>query len=169
MRIIESFNDIQLSDQRSVIAIGNFDGLHRGHKALIKTAQKIAAEHNTSMAVLTFEPHPRQLFQPDQPPARLTPMPIKEKLLQDQAVDTLISIPFTWDFASQSAQDFVQKILIEQLNAAHIVIGDDFCFGQLRQGNAQTIKDHNLAVTTCLLYTSPSPRDGATSRMPSSA
>jgi len=147
MRIIESFHDVQPSDQQSVIAIGNFDGVHRGHKALMNEAQQIAAEYNTSMSVLTFEPHPRQLFQPDQPPARLTPVNVKAKLLKDQGVDRLISLPFTWDFASQSAQDFVQKILIGQLNAAHIVIGDDFCFGQLRQGNAQTIKDHGLPVT----------------------
>ncbi len=130
----------------SVVAIGNFDGIHRGHQGLLNAAKKIARETGKKVGVLTFEPHPRALFQPNQPPARLTPAEVKTAELDKHGIDYLFSLPFDWEFASQCAEDFVQNVLIQSLGASHIIIGDNFCFGQLRKGNAQTIKDAGLPV-----------------------
>ncbi len=147
---MEIYNDIEnIADHAkdAVIAIGNFDGIHRGHQALIKQAEKIAKDQGKKFGVLTFEPHPRRLFQPDQPPGRITSAPLKAKRLEATGIDFLFSLDFNWDFASQSADDFVQKILKEGLNAAHIIVGQDFCFGQLRKGSADTIRDAGIDVT----------------------
>lgn len=145
------FNDIQTISkdvQGAVLAIGNFDGVHRGHQALLSCAQDIAKKENKKLAVLTFEPHPRELFQPDLPPARLTSAPLKATRLEKHNVDFLVSLPFNWDFASQTADDFINKILKNTINASHVVIGYDFQFGQLRGGNADTIKQAGIPTTT---------------------
>lgn len=147
------YDDIHKIDEQAkgcVIAIGNFDGVHKGHQALIARAKELAKSLNKPLGVLTFEPHPRELFQPDQPPARITPHIIKAQRLEICGVDYLFSLNFNWDFASQSAQQFMQNILKDGLNAAHVVVGYDFQFGQLRKGNAQTIKDAGIAIDTVI-------------------
>jgi riboflavin kinase/FMN adenylyltransferase len=147
MEIYNDISNIPDRAQGAVIAIGNFDGVHKGHQALIQQAEKIAKEHNKKFGVLTFEPHPRRLFQPDLPPARLTSADLKAQRLEKEGVDFLYSLEFNWDFASQSAEDFVRKILIDGLSASHVIVGYDFCFGQLRKGSAQTIRDAGIEVT----------------------
>lgn len=146
MKTVNSLDNIPNENKGCVIAIGNFDGIHRGHQALLTKAKEVAEEKGLSFGVLTFEPHPRRLFQPDQPPARLTPSTVKELQLQEQGVDVLFSIPFDWPFASQSAEEFVQNVLIDSLGAAHVVIGYDFRFGQLRKGSSDTIEAAGLSV-----------------------
>lgn len=146
MEIYNSLNNIKTEAKDCIIAIGNFDGIHRGHQALLARAQKIAMAQNKKFGVLTFEPHPRRLFQPDQPPARITSAPLKAQRLEIQGVDYLFSLDFNWDFASQSAEKFIQNILIDGLQANHVVVGYDFCFGQLRKGSADTIKNAGLEV-----------------------
>jgi len=141
MQVYSDINRINSDHQGAVIAIGNFDGVHRGHQALINKAKEVAQANNVPVGVLTFEPHPRQLFQPDQHPARLTPTSLKTQQLNQHGIDFVVSLPFDWDFASQSADDFIKNILKIGLNASHIVVGYDFHFGQLRKGNAKTIKD----------------------------
>ncbi len=147
---MKTFNDIQsIPDEAkgAIIAIGNFDGVHRGHAALIQKASDIAKAENKKLGILTFEPHPRRLFQPDLPPARLTPALLKTQKLKEQNIDFLFSLPFDWDFASQTAENFIQNILKNNLEADHIVVGYDFHFGQLRAGNADMIKTANIPVT----------------------
>ncbi len=146
MKIFNSLNNISNDCKNAVIAIGNFDGVHRGHQTLIKKAKKIATEKNLKVGVLTFEPHPRALFQPSQPPARLTPSDLKAYRLNEEEIDILVSLPFDWDFASQTAEDFIQNILIDGLDAAHIIVGHDFHFGQMRKGTANTIKSAGLNI-----------------------
>jgi riboflavin kinase/FMN adenylyltransferase len=148
MKTITNLDDLANEDQGAVIAIGNFDGVHRGHRALIDKACAIAKKEGRSCGVLTFEPHPRQLFQPGQPPARLTPIELKALRLEESGIDLLISLPFDWDFASQSAEHFVSHIIQDKLGASHVVIGHDFRFGQLRKGDAETIKKSGLSVDT---------------------
>lgn len=148
MSVFDSLSTMPEKAKGHVIAVGNFDGVHLGHQALLREARAIAKKNNKELGVLTFEPHPRKLFRPDEPPFRITPPAIKQRLLKDSGVDFIVSLDFNWDFASQSAEDFVQNILIKSLNANHVVIGDDFKFGQLRKGNAQTIKDAGVSVTT---------------------
>lgn len=147
MKIFNDITNIPNSAKNCVIAIGNFDGVHLGHQALIKKADEIAKEKNASLGVLTFEPHPRMLFQPDQAPRRITPPEIKAKRLKTYGVYNLFSLNFDWAFASQSAEEFIQNILKDGLNASHIIVGDNFYFGQLRKGSANTIKNAGIDVT----------------------
>ncbi len=147
MQYFESYTDLPDATQECVIVIGNFDGVHLGHQALLDQARDVAKQQNKKLGVLTFEPHPRQLFRPDDRPYRITPSDLKAERLESNGVDYVFSLPFDWDFASQTAEDFVQNILIDGLKASHIVIGYDFRFGQLRKGSADTIKDAGLSVT----------------------
>ena len=147
MEIFKTLNDITENAKGAVIAIGNFDGVHRGHQALLKAAQETAKAAGRKFGVLTFEPHPRKLFQPDLPPARLTPPTLKAERLKNNGVDILFSMEFNWDFASQTAEDFIQNILINGIATNHVIVGHDFCFGQLRKGSAETIRDANIDIT----------------------
>lgn len=129
-----------------VLAIGNFDGVHRGHQQLLAAARKMAAQEGAPFAVLTFEPHPRALFRPDDPPFRITPAAVKAWRLERCGAERLYILPFDWDFASQSAEQFIGNI-IPKLNPRHIVVGFDFAFGQLRKGNAKTLRQAGYNVT----------------------
>ncbi len=147
MQYFETYKNLPKAAQEAVIVIGNFDGVHRGHHALIDRAHKFAKKTAKPLGVLTFEPHPRQLFRPSQPPQRITPAALKAERLELLGIDLLFSLPFNWDFASQSAEKFVSDILIGGLKASHIFVGADFKFGQLRTGSPQTIIDAGLSVT----------------------
>lgn len=147
MKIFDTYKNIPENAHRAVIAIGNFDGVHQGHQIILARAKQIAQEQDKPLAVLTFEPHPRKLFRPDDPPFRITPEGLKAERLEKSGVDILFSLPFNWEFASLSAEKFVRDVLIEGLNASHVIVGYDFCFGQLRKGSPQTIKDAGLPVT----------------------
>lgn len=146
MKIISDISKITNSDKGAVIAIGNFDGVHRGHQTLINRAKEIAKNKGAPAGVLTFEPHPRRLFQPDQAPGRLTQANLKADRLNEANIDILFSLGFDWDFASQTADEFIQNILIDGLNASHVIVGENFRFGQLRQGDAEMIKKAGIDV-----------------------
>lgn len=141
MQVFNGMNAIPSARKGQVIAIGNFDGVHLGHHALLEEAKKRAQLRGLALGVLTFEPHPRKLFRPDEAPFRITPALLKHARLAEAGVDFVVSLEFNWDFASQSAESFVQDILKDGLDPAHVVIGKDFRFGQLRKGSAQTIRD----------------------------
>ncbi len=144
MRIFENLAALPADIKGSILAIGNFDGVHRGHRALLAAAQRMAVAKGLAFGVLTFEPHPRTLFRPDDPPFRLTPPQKKFALLESCGVDFILSLPFDWDFASQSADDFVENILIKKLDPAHVLTGAEFRFGQLRKGSIDTIRAAGL-------------------------
>lgn len=147
MEIIRTCEDIQQHATGSVIAVGNFDGVHRGHRALIATARDIAEKQGCKLGALTFEPHPRRLFRPDDPPFRITPFPIKARQLESCGLDILYCLTFDWDFASQSPQTFMDTVLTHAIKPAHIVVGYDFCFGQLRKGTPETLTEAGFSVT----------------------
>lgn len=117
-----------------VVAIGNFDGVHRGHQTVLERALAEAAERGVPALVLTFEPHPRTVFRPDLPLFVLTPGPMKARLLGELGFSAIVEQPFTRDFAALSAEAFVTGILEERLGATHAVTGFDFHFGRNRQG-----------------------------------
>lgn len=148
MSFFETYKNLPEDAKNCVIAIGNFDGVHLGHQALLKNAKAIADEKGRPLGVLTFEPHPRQLFRPDEPPYRITPPSLKREHLFANNVDYIFSLPFDWDFASQSAEEFIQSILMDGLKAAHVLVGVDFRFGQMRKGCPDAIKKAGLEVTT---------------------
>ncbi len=147
MQYFETVQNLPADVQGFVVVVGNFDGVHRGHQALLARGRQIADDMGKKLAVLTFEPHPRALFRADEPPSRITPAAMKAWRLKKNGVDCVFSLPFDWDFASQSAGDFVQNILITGLRAEHIVVGFDFRFGQMRKGTAETIINAGIPVT----------------------
>lgn len=147
MKAYSTITSLPETAQDHVIVIGNFDGVHRGHQGLLAEARKVAQAHDKKLGVLTFEPHPRHLFRPDDPPFRLTTPETKFERLMTCGIDTLVTLNFDWDFASQTPDQFIDRVLRRGLRAAHIVVGNDFCFGQLRKGNAQTLTDAGLNVT----------------------
>lgn len=117
-----------------VVAIGNFDGIHRGHLSVLERAMDEARRLGVPALVLTFDPHPRKVFQPDVPLFVLTPPHVKARLIQALGFDAVVEIPFTRAFASLSAEDFVTGILEQRLGIGHAVTGFDFHFGKNRQG-----------------------------------
>ena len=147
MQIIESYKNISEAHRGAVVVIGNFDGVHRGHQQLLSQARTLADEKGAPLAVLTFEPHPHRLFRPDEPPSRITPTTLKAERLESAEINIMFSVPFDWDFASQSAEDFIQNVLKDGVGAAHVVVGYDFCFGQLRKGTPAMIEESGLPTT----------------------
>lgn len=130
----------------AVIAIGNFDACHRGHQSLFEIARKRALHTGAKFAVLTFEPHPRSLFRPSDPPFRITPNGVKHERIQTSGADALFELPFNSDLINMSADEFVQTYLKEKLSVSSIVCGADFHFGHNRTGSISTLIDHNLHV-----------------------
>jgi riboflavin kinase / FMN adenylyltransferase len=123
-----------------VLALGNFDGVHRGHAELARVAGEMAAQHGSSAAALTFEPHPRTVFRPEQPVFRLTPEPIKIVLLAERGLSPSFIIPFDRAVAGIPAEAFVDDLLLGQLGAAGLVCGYDFHFGKGRTGSPEMLQ-----------------------------
>ena len=119
-----------------VVAIGNFDGVHRGHQAVLAEALEIANARGTHLHLLTFEPHPRTTFKPDEPVYRITPADMKARLLGHCGVTAIFEQEFTRDYAAMSAEDFINDVLVRDLGAVHVVTGGDFRFGKGRSGDA---------------------------------
>ena len=147
MKVIRKLEEIKIADKGAVVVIGNFDGVHRAHCELLARGRKLADDLGTQLAVLTFEPHPRKIFRPDEPPFRITPESLKQERLSKNDVDIAFSLTFDWDFASQSAEDFIQNIIKDGLAPAHIIVGYDFCFGQLRKGKPEDFKSAGFETT----------------------
>jgi riboflavin kinase/FMN adenylyltransferase len=136
MRLFRHFDPLPPDARGAVLALGNFDGVHRGHQAVIAATRRIAGDLGRLAGIVTFEPHPRRLFRPDDPPFRLTPLRAKAHALEALGVDLMVTLHFDAEFARRSAEDFVTGVLNRGLAAGHIVSGYDFVFGHDRLGNA---------------------------------
>jgi riboflavin kinase/FMN adenylyltransferase len=126
------------------LTIGNFDGVHRGHQALLAQVREAATRLNLDAAVMTFEPHPREFFAqlagtPGKAPQRIANLRDKLQSLSNAGVDRVIVEHFNANFAALSPQDFIEKILIQGLHVRWLLVGEDFCFGSRRAGNIQTL------------------------------
>ena len=130
------------SSRDVVLVIGNFDGVHLGHQHLLATARHLAAPSGAMVAVLTFEPHPRLTFRPDDAPFRLTPARQKFRLLGEQGVGQIIAQPFDRAFANLTADDFMALVFTPARRIRHVVVGADFCFGRQRQGTTTLLRDY---------------------------
>ncbi len=123
-----------------VVAIGNFDGVHRGHQAVLERALELARAEGRPAVALTFEPHPRSFFRPDQPVDRLTDPVEKAEILRLMGFDAVVEQPFTAAFSARSAEDFVEHILVDKLRASRVVTGYDFHFGAGRRGTPDFLR-----------------------------
>lgn len=135
MQLIRGIHNIQHSDHGCVLTIGNFDGVHKGHQRVISALVAKAKALNCHSAVLVFEPQPQELFAQDKAPARLCRLRDKYALLAELGVQRLICVNFNMKFASQSAEQFIEHLLVEKLGIKHLIVGDDFHFGKNRQGD----------------------------------
>ena len=119
--------------------MGNFDGVHLGHQSVIALARAIAATSDSKLGVITFEPHPRQLFAPDAPAFRLMNEETRAHRINKLGIDTLFELPFNIELSKLSAEEFARDVLAKGLNIQHVVIGADFRFGKGRQGDAELL------------------------------
>ena len=121
------------------LTIGNFDGVHLGHQAMLARLVEAAQRRRLPAAVMTFEPHPREFFAPESAPARLTSLREKLELLSNQGVERVYICRFNHAFARTSAEDFVTRLLHERLQTRWLLVGDDFRFGAKRAGNYELL------------------------------
>ncbi len=135
MRLFRHYTDLPPWTRGAVVALGNFDGVHRGHRAVIGEAQRIAREFDVPLAVLTLEPHPLRVLAPETPPFRLSSLRSKAHRLDALGVDILFALHFDRELAGMLAQDFVTEVLMDGLGACHLVVGYDFVFGHRRAGD----------------------------------
>ena len=139
MRIFRNYNTLPKAFHQATIAIGNFDGVHLGHKSLIKKAHEISIHRKMPCAVLTFEPHPKSFFNVSQKPFRLTPFRVKLLEIEQLGLDAVIVIRFDKSLAQQRAEDFIYDVLVKGLRVGHVVVGYDFRFGYNREGNCDLL------------------------------
>ncbi len=136
MRIVHDWQFIADEDRGASAAIGNFDGVHRGHQAVIDIARDAAARIGAPLGLMTFEPHPRQYFAPESPPFRLMNAEARAHRLDWLGVDILYELSFNDTLSALAPEDFARKVIAEGLGLAHVVVGEDFHFGKGRAGNA---------------------------------
>jgi len=129
----------------SIIALGNFDGFHLGHQAVVGRAVQRGAHERRPVIVATFDPHPVRHFKPDTPPFRLTTLDQREELFAHAGADAMLVFNFGAELASTTAEDFVSVLLASHLGAAGVVTGEDFTFGKGRGGNVQVLRDRGAA------------------------
>ena len=140
MRIIRGNAEVPAELRGAVVAVGNFDGVHRGHQAVIGEARRIAAAEGAAAAVVTFDPHPRRYFKPAEPPFELTPLAARTRQIEALGVDALIVLPFDAAMEARSAHDFVAGPLVGGVQIRHMVVGFDFVFGNKRRGNVEVLE-----------------------------
>lgn len=135
MDVYRSITEAHGHLDRCAVAIGNFDGVHLGHRRLLDTARALARAGGRKSALLTFEPHPAKVLAPEFAPPRIATLERKLALLEEAGIDAVVLQPFDRSYAGTSAEEFVRRDLVAGLHAADIVVGQDFSFGKSRSGN----------------------------------
>jgi len=141
MNIIYDLKELKTPLNNPVLTIGNFDGVHKGHLVLFEKVKDRAKAIGGQSAVMTFEPHPIKVMRPGNGPLLITPTRQKLDLISHAGIDLILCIPFTPQFASISAEDFVQDILVDMLGIKEIVVGYDYTFGYRRLGNIRLLQE----------------------------
>lgn len=181
MRILRHYVEFPALLRGGVVALGNFDGVHLGHQKVIGTAKSLAGAKQVACGVMSFEPHPRELFKPSAVPFRLTPFRIKARLIEALGLDFLVMQRFDREFASHTAEEFIFQVLVAGLGVSHVVVGYDYVFGRGRTGNVALLEemaDRCGFGVTCIdpveaedgiLYSSTRIREALTSGLPREA
>ncbi|PJE28619.1 riboflavin kinase / FMN adenylyltransferase [Pseudooceanicola antarcticus] len=142
MKIVRDYQFVSEAERGAVVAIGNFDGIHLGHQAVLDIARAEAQRLSAPLGVMTFEPHPRQFFAPDAPPFRLTNAAARAHRLEKLGVDVLYELSFTSALAALSPEEFAKGVLSDGLGARHVVVGADFHFGAKRAGKVEDLQKY---------------------------
>jgi riboflavin kinase/FMN adenylyltransferase len=140
MDVVRSWQDVPGRLKGAALDIGNFDGVHRGHQAVLLGAKWIADAQGRRSGAVIFDPHPRAFFAPDQPFFYLTPLPLKLELFAELGLDQTFVISFNRELSALSADDFATKVVKQGLGASHVVVGYDFSYGKGRTGTTEGLK-----------------------------
>jgi len=144
LTVLHDWRHLPETARGASVALGNFDGVHRGHAAVIRAAH--AARPDAKLAVLTFEPHPREVFRPDDPPFRLTLSAERNAALAALGAELVFELPFDAEFSQMSAEEFVAGVLHAGLGATHLSCGPDFAFGHRKGGDAEFLAARSEAM-----------------------
>jgi len=142
MKEYSGVGDIKEPLKNTVVTIGNFDGLHRGHQELFRLIKKKAADLNAATMAITFNPHPLKCIDPENHPPIITLHEQKKELIEKKGIDYLLTIPFSKEFANLTAIEFIEDILIKKLDVKAVAVGKDYMFGKKRQGNVALLKKY---------------------------
>ncbi len=145
MQILRHFEDTPEKFTGACVVIGNFDGVHRGHQAVIGHAADIVRSGNLPLIAMTFEPHPRRYFRPDDEPFRLTPFRTKVAQISALGVEAMLVVNFNESFSQLTGDEFIDRVLIDGLRAHHVVVGYDFTFGRNRDGDTDLLAARSAA------------------------
>ncbi len=141
MHVIYDLNELRKPLKNPVLTIGNFDGVHKGHLALFDKVKERAKAIDGQSVVMTFDPHPVKVMKPGNGPPLITPIEQKLELISNAGIDVILCLSFTLEFASISAEDYVQNILVDKVGVKEIVVGYDYTFGRKRQGNVTLLRE----------------------------
>ncbi len=141
MLVVTDLSVSPWQNERAVITIGAYDGVHRGHRAVIAQVQARAAELGARSVVITFDRHPASVIRPDAAPRLLTNPAQKLELLADTGVDATVVVPFSPEQARETPVDFVERVIVNALRAQAVIVGSDFHFGHMRQGNITLLRE----------------------------
>ena len=139
LRLIKGWKDLPQGDRAASVAMGSFDGVHRGHQRVIALAAKAAGELGCQLGVITFDPHPRVYFRPDEPAFQLMKPDQQARALEALGVDVLYVLPLDHELAGMSDREFAQVVLHQGLGARHVAVGFDNSFGKDRTGSPETM------------------------------
>jgi riboflavin kinase / FMN adenylyltransferase len=141
VQIWRSLDEVPADLARTAVVIGNFDGVHRGHQAVIARARQVADAGGLTVVAVTFDPHPMAVLRPEHAPSTLTSIEARAELLREAGVDAVLALPFDRDMASWSPEQFVDIVLVDRLHAAAVVVGANFRFGNRASGDVATLRD----------------------------
>ena len=141
MHIWRSTDDVPADLGRTVVVIGNFDGVHLGHRHVLSRARAVADERGLVLVAVTFVPHPMAVLRPEHAPIALTSLETRADLLAEVGADAVLALPFDRDVAAWSPQEFVERVLVEALHAAAVVVGANFRFGHRASGDVATLRE----------------------------
>ncbi len=143
MKLVRGLHNLAPEDQGVVLTIGNFDGVHLGHRHLLEKLKQTANQHQAKSMVMLFEPQPKEYFDSASAPVRLTRLRDKLELMAESNVDYLLVVHFGSRFCSLSADEFLVNVLIKKLKVQHLLVGDDFRFGSDRKGDFSYLRQHS--------------------------
>ena len=139
MKTLQTYSNLSANDKGAVIALGNFDGLHRGHQAVISRAQSIADEIGAPLGIGVFRPHPYRFFKLDADPFRLMSPRIRAQVMAELGIEFLYEIPFDDTLRDMDDAEFVEQVLHQGLGIQHVIVGEDYGFGKNRCGNVESL------------------------------
>src|SRR5215831_11655273 len=141
MKIYRSLADAPQDFGPSALTIGNFDGVHFGHRRILRRLKQIADEHSWKASVLTFNPHPTRVVAPERAPHLMTSPDRRAELMQEEGIEQVLILPFTGEIAQLSPEQFVRDLLVGRLNARAVLVGDNFRFGNRQAGNIRVLAE----------------------------